>query len=425
MGGTGGATPARYAVDVAFALFYVFVDPATSQRLTTLGQAGTDPREWAVLALLLAIPAGVVLRWKYPRAAFLTVLTATLASLLGGWGNAPPVAAAWALYPLALTSEGVPDRLRPRPVGWGIAAAVPVVLSGAALLWDAGRVMDMLAAFSPLALLPPIVMLCPFALAWLLGRVVRERHLRERHETADAIARARNRERLRVAREVHDVVSHALGVVGVRAGVGRHVHGDDPRALRAALEEIEQVSRAATDELRLVLRALRVEGEAPLRPQPGPADLEEIADTARAAGLECTVSAHGVDALPGAVAVSVFRLVQESVTNAIRHAPGTTCTVTVAGEPGAVTVEVADTGPADGAAHPRAPGSGTGQLGMSERVALLGGTFTAGPVRGGGYRVRARIPLDPGAPPGAAVAGTGAEPESGSENSADTLEESP
>lgn len=405
MGGTGGATSARYALDVGVALVYSIVDPSTWWRLTSPDRLGADPWEWLGLALLVVVPVGMVLRWRYPAGAFATVLAASVLTLLGGWGVAPPLAAAWTLYPLALTWEGRAPR--PRPTRLALAAGALCAVLVGATLWIPEPVYAHVADLSPLALLAPIVFLAPFGLSWLLGRVVRERHLREVHEAEDTLARTQNLERLRVAREVHDIVSHTLGGIGVRAGVVRHVHGDDPRALAEALAEIERASRAATDELRLVLGVLRQGDTAPLAPQPGLADLPSLVETARAAGVECALHTHGTEGLPVTVAAAVHRVVQESLTNVVRHAPGATCTVTVTADDGAVEVKVLDTGRArlPGAGQDPAwatpatttplPGSGTGLIGMRERVSLHGGSLHTGPRPGGGHRVHARLPLDP------------------------------
>ncbi|MBR8740393.1 sensor histidine kinase [Nocardiopsis sp. MG754419] len=406
MGGTGGPTRPRYALDSAFAVAYVIVDPSTWWRLTSLDRLGTDPGEWVGVVLLALVPIGVVLRWRYPAGAFVTVLLATLLGILGGWTAAPLAAAAWTLYPLALTWEGAPSRRGPGRTALGVAAlgGLGALVIGV-LFWAPARVSAGLASLSPLALLAPLVLLAPLALSWLLGRVVRERHLREERDAADALARAQNEERLRVAREVHDIVSHTLGTVVVRAGVVRHVHGDDPRALREALAEIEEAGRAATDELRHVLGILREDGPAPLAPQAGVEGLPVLVETARAAGVDCRMRAQGTERLPATVATSVHRIVQESLTNAVRHAPGTTCTVDVIADEDAVEVKVLDTGPArgpSGAEHPVSPptpapaaGTGTGLIGMRERVTLHGGTLSAGPRPGGGHRVHVRIPLAP------------------------------
>ncbi|MFE1168657.1 ATP-binding protein [Nocardiopsis sp. NPDC058789] len=384
-------------MDVAVALAYVFVDPSTWWRLTSPDRLGADPWEGVALVLLLVIPAGMVLRWKYPAGAFATVLAASVLTLLGGWGAAPPLAAAWTLYPLALTWRG--SASLPRPTLLALALGAPCAVLVGATLWVPERMYAPIADISPLVLLFPIAFLAPFGLSWLLGRVVRERHLRELRDAEHSVARIQNEERLRVAREVHDIVSHTLGVIGMRAGVVLHVHRDDPRALAGALAEIERTSRVSSDELRLVLGVLRQGETAPRAPGPGLAELPSLVETARAAGVECSLHTHGTEGLPATVAAAVHRVVQESLTNVVRHAPGSTCTVTVTADDGAVEVRVLDTGRAGnpGGHEPTStaelPGSGTGLIGMRERVSLHGGSLRTGPLPGGGHRVHARFPL--------------------------------
>ncbi|WP_460762821.1 sensor histidine kinase [Nocardiopsis oceani] len=382
LSGEGGPTPRRYAVDTLFVLFYLYAEGIVAGRLLGLGRLDNDPWAWVGLVPFLAVLGGVILRWKWPLPAFVVVTAAHTIALVG-WSAAPYLAAAWVLYPVALTARPVSLRSGSLLV-FGLLVLTWVVTR---TLWDVTG--------AP-TVFPMLALLSPFVVSWLLGRLVRAGHLQRQRESEAALAAARSAERLRVAREVHDVVSHALGAIGMRAGVARYVSGDDPQALRSALADIETTGRAAADELRLLLGTLRAHGDVPLAPQPGLPELSGIAGTARAAGVECTVRVHGADDLPETVALGVHRVVQESVTNAIRHAPGTTCTVTVNGGRNEVVVEVSDTGPAGDAGCPPEPGSGAGQAGMRERVDLLGGTLTAGPRPDGGYRVHARIPFDRG-----------------------------
>ncbi|WP_460778331.1 sensor histidine kinase [Nocardiopsis nanhaiensis] len=378
LNGEGGPTPRRYVLDTLFVLIYAYSDLTLPPRLAFV-QFGGDPWAWVQLVLQLVFLGGVLLRWKWPLASF-AVVTAIALTYMFTWGGAPFVVAAWVLYPTALTARPLSRLQGLLLVAGGAVAAL--VVSWA--IWT-----------DPLLLvLPSLTLASPFVFAWLLGRLVRAGHLQRQRDSAAVAAGIRSEERLRVAREIHDVVSHALGAIGMRAGVARYVVEDDPRALREALTDIESTTRAATDELRLLLGALRTDGEAPRTPQAGLSDLAGLADTARAAGVDCVLSTHGADDLPAAVALGVHRVVQESVTNVIRHAPGATCTITVNGGPDAVEVEVADTGPARAQAPFLAPGSGAGHVGMRERVTLLKGRLTVGPSPDGGYRVHARIPFD-------------------------------
>jgi signal transduction histidine kinase len=378
----GGPTRRRLAADTVIAAAHaaVFGGPA-------IVRTGSAPEQWTVAVLLGVVAAGILLRWRWPAASFAAVLTAGAALAAGGWSTDLLTAAAWTLYPLALTART--GTARPRHA---LALLTVVVLSVSVGGTAPPGFTDLLRT----ALVGAVLL----GTAWLLGRSVHERGRQEERALAAAAREAEARERLRLAREVHDVVSHTLGAVGMRAGVARYA-AEDPDALRAALADIETTTRAASDELRGLLRGLRADGAAPLAPQPGLEGLHDLAASARSSGLTCRLTVEGADAVPPNTAVSVHRLVREALTNAVRHAPGSECEVAVTADRAAVEVEVTDTGPAPG--QTPAPGSGTGLVGMRERVAAHGGTLEAGPRPGGGYRVHARLPH--GAPPPTSTGG--------------------
>jgi signal transduction histidine kinase len=222
---------------------------------------------------------------------------------------------------------------------------------------------------------------------WLIGLFVRSRRdaAALEHRAAEAVAD----ERARMARELHDIVSHNLSVVVVQAAGARARE----RADAGTLEKIERSGRDALVEMRRLLGVLREDGDgAGVAPQPGLSQLEELAAGVRAAGLpvELTVEANARDLSP-AVELSAYRIVQEALTNALKHAGPAHARVSVRREPSALAIEVLDDGgaPADGA--PR--GAGHGLIGMRERVALFGGELRAAPRPEGGFAVRARLPL--------------------------------
>jgi len=371
----GAPTPRRLATDAAAALGYLAISGAAPDP-RDLG--ADDPLPWVRLALAAAVTAGIMLRWRLPSASFGAVLAASLAAVSAGWTQEPLTAAAWTLYPLALTSR----RGAFRPWYWAylLAALLVLVTTGLEPVLLEGPV-------RPLVLGAVLL-----GLSWLLGRSVRELCEQEARAVAAIEREARTRERLRVAREVHDIVSHTLGAVGMRAGVARYA-GGDAESLREALADIETASRAASNELGRVLGALRADTEAPLGPQPGLDGLAALADTARRTGVDCRLTVSGVEAVSPAVAAGVYRIVQEALTNVIRHAPGGVCEVTVTGGADTVETQVTDTGPVRGRVG--RPGAGVGLAGMRERAAVHGGSLTAGPLPGGGFRVRASIPLGP------------------------------
>lgn len=214
--------------------------------------------------------------------------------------------------------------------------------------------------------------------------------LAERAREEEA-ARAVSEERLRIARELHDVVGHTMGVIALQAGVGAHVIDTDRDEAKAALLSIAQTSRSALAEIRQILGALRSEQDVvPVRPAPGLAALPDLAGELAAAGLPVRVQVCGDPAgVPAGVDVTAYRVVQESLTNVLRHAGRATAEVRVEYQPGEIVLEVLDDGSGPGAG---AAGGGHGQIGMRERVAVWGGTLDTGPHAEGGYRVAARLP---------------------------------
>ena len=238
--------------------------------------------------------------------------------------------------------------------------------------------------------------------AVFLGEAVRNRRayvaeLRDRAERAertreDEARRRVDEERMRIARELHDVVSHSIGVISVQAGVAAHLLERRPDKAGEALATIRQASDEALDELHAMLGVLRQpDGHAPLAPAPGLAQLDALVAMAEGAGLREEVDAGGAANLPPAVDLACYRIVQESLTNVVRHAGASSATVTVAADGDTLLVEVTDDGPG-------APGAGNGNgtrqgiVGMRERARALGGTLEAGPRPEGGFRVSARLP---------------------------------
>ncbi|GAA4674761.1 sensor histidine kinase [Phytohabitans rumicis] len=236
-------------------------------------------------------------------------------------------------------------------------------------------------------------------MAAVLGESVRMRRViaaealerAERAErTKDEEARRRvDAERLHIAREVHDTVAHAISVINVQAGVTAHVLDRRPQQVKETLLTIEQTSARALRELRATLGVLREsdDGRAPI---PGLDRVEELASVAREAGLDVKVDVPAPPReVPGAVDRAAYRIVQESITNVIRHAGPARVTVAVAYQPDDLRIRVTDTGRGGDCAG----AAGRGIAGMRERCALLGGELAAGPRSGGGFEVYARLPL--------------------------------
>ncbi|BBC30202.1 Histidine kinase [Streptomyces graminofaciens] len=226
-----------------------------------------------------------------------------------------------------------------------------------------------------------------------LARARREQWARDRAERAQAARRRADEERLRIARELHDVLAHSISVINVQAGVGLALLDSDPEQARTALTTIKAASKEALGEVRQVLDTLRTPGDAPRAPAPGLARLPELVEQAAGAGL--TVEVEGTAAaLPPGTDLAAFRIVQEALTNVVRHSGSRHARVRLErgeGEGGGeLRLRIDDDGPATGA---DAGGSGNGLAGMRERVAALGGTIEAGPRADGGFRVLAVLPV--------------------------------
>ncbi|SDS59255.1 sensor histidine kinase [Jiangella sp. DSM 45060] len=222
----------------------------------------------------------------------------------------------------------------------------------------------------------------------------------ERTREEEALRRV-GEERLRIARDVHDVVAHAMVAINVQAGVGAHLLDRDPEQARSTLREIKRVSGASLDDLRSVLGLLREEGAeaavAPVRPTQGLAGIEDLRDGLGSAGVDLDVDLDpAIGALPAAIDATGYRIVQEALTNVLRHAGPTTARVRVAHHDDLLLIEVENDrgrGPAPGGHAGAGAGSGNGLRGMRERAAAVGGSFEAGPRAEGGWRVAASLPV--------------------------------
>jgi signal transduction histidine kinase len=376
---------------VADALLAALVGAVNLAVAVTSDTAGTGRTPWRPLDalgyLLLALgPLALVARRRWPLGVLAVVEAASLAYSArtypeGGTGLAVFVS----LYTVAAMEQ---RRL--------VVAAVAAVTVALAVITELTFYRETMFEGEPLY--GAVVMLA----AVFLGEAVRNRRayvaeLRDRAERAERTreeeARRRvDEERMRIARELHDVVSHSIGVISVQAGVAAHLLERRPDKAGEALATIRQASDEALDELHAMLGVLRQpDGRAPLAPAPGLAQLDALVAMAEGAGLRVEVDASGAAHLPPAVDLACYRIVQESLTNVVRHAGASSVTVTVAADGDTLVVEVTDDGPG-------APGAGNGNgtrqgiVGMRERARALGGTLEAGPRPEGGFRVSARLP---------------------------------
>ncbi|MBO1337235.1 sensor histidine kinase [Streptomyces sp. VRA16 Mangrove soil] len=358
--------------------------------LRPAAEAGGGAGGWP-LSLAAALP--LVARRLWPLPVFGFVLIVACAALSYGLGPVPFLAAAYALYPVAVT--------RRRP-GRSAVVVGGVCVAGAALLTlGGGRHYEggtgaVQGVFGALVL----------GATWAAGAAVGERRESLRRVIEQTAERAKVEERLRIARDIHDVVTHSVGLIAVKAGIANHVVDTHPDEARDALVVIEDVSRKALRDMRATLTLLRKDENgrpdralpdprAPhdLRPVAGLGDLPELVATAEAGGVRVDLSTHCPQQPPDGVATSAYRIVQEALTNTVKHAAPTHCRVRVTARNGLLEIDVDDDGPAPGAAHrPAVPGGGLGLVGMRERATAHGGSLTAGPREGGGFRVAATLP---------------------------------
>lgn len=340
-----------------------------------------EPR-WVSLVAAVLIAAPIAVRRVAPVPAFAVCLTAAVATMLSGIiptvaMGAPITAVAIAMY---LVAAETPRRRSVSALAAGLAG------SAAVMLYD--RLTHVLTEPWTDSLLGVTFGWLVLVTGWALGFAARERR---RHAEDDAVRRTEQavaEERLRIARELHDIVAHSMSLIAVKAGIGNHVAEERPAEAREALRAIEAASRSSLTEMRHLLGVLRSEVDSPaLAPAPGPAGIPALVDRARTAGVTVTLSLDDTDDLTEGIGLSVYRIVQEALTNVVRHAAPARCAVTVAVTEETVRVEATNTGPLT----VRGPG-GHGLIGMRERVAVYGGTFEAGPRPEGGWRVVAVLP---------------------------------
>jgi signal transduction histidine kinase len=396
-----------------------------------------DPRELAVpmaagIAACAASALAVALRRLAPLSMLALVFAAAELSYLGGFQRDPFIAVGLVLYLVAAA--------RPKRVSLGaLLGSILVMLlvfGGAPAKPIADRARPDRLLFITQSVAPAAVL----SAAWSVGFAVRRQraYVAAVRAQADDQVRAQHdlawrtvtEERLRIARELHDVVAHSLSVITVQAGVGRHVLDAQPQQAASALGVIETTGREALQELRQLLGVLREDGsDAARAPAPRIADLEDMIRRVRQAGTAVHLDIRGTQRpLPGGIELSAYRIVQEALTNVVKHARTDRCHIRLAYAPETLSIEVTDDGLGTAATHPAAakakpqgrgraqgpgqglgasqgpgeghgPGQGHGIIGMRERAVLHGGSFEAGPLPTRGYRVAASLPLRPAGSP--------------------------
>ena len=366
--------------------------------LSAAESPAAGPREpaWVTLVASLAMGAPLAVRRLLPLGAAAVVLGAAAVCLATGLVPdfafpGPVLAAGIALYSVGAKAPG-------RRAVVTLTAGAVVVATATVITGDS--------ADGPGSLEVALVVLV-FGVCWLLGWTLRERRAHAARTAAQATRQAVTEERLRIAREIHDIIGHSLTVIAVKSAIGSHVAAERPAEASAALDVIAATSRSALTELRRAVGALRTEPD--LTPPPillgGPADrgpepdfapaptlaeLGRLADRAAEAGVDVRLDVRGDCEVPEGVALTAVRIVQESLTNVVKHAGPTSCRIDVVGVPGELRVEVTN----DGVPARRPAVDGVGLTGMRERVALHAGALTAGPQDHGGFRVLATLPYE-------------------------------
>lgn len=392
---TRRAAPFRLPVLAQDILLGLFVAVMQVQgNLAKPAENGSRPlTDFGYLGYVLLIASGLVLavRRRWPVPVFITAALASLVYFASDFTDGPGwIGLFVALYTLTAYGDGRRSLalagvgITVLTTGWLVAAADTE--PRAAIGWVFFRI-------------------AASVMAAALGESVRSRRViaaealeraRQAERTREEEARSRvDAERLRIAREVHDTVAHAIAIINVQAGVTAYVLDKRPERAREALETIEQTSAQALHEMRAVLGVLRDSDNGRV-PEPGLGQVNDLAAMAREAGLDIKLEVTpSTTPLPSAVDHTAYRILQESITNVIRHVGPTRVTITLEHGTDALEVRVTDEGGAGPRALEAGPEPGRGIVGMRERCGLLGGELTAGPRPGGGFEVKARLPLAP------------------------------
>ncbi|MFJ8790577.1 sensor histidine kinase [Streptomyces sp. NPDC102462] len=363
------------------------------------------PVDWvALLSLAFLASAPLVLRRRWPLAVLWTVMAATALT--------PDSAARLTFYSCVIAAYSAAAY---SPYRVATLASLPVAVLLVSTVGDAGSgtpptqyvsvapaVPIVPTQYAPLLILVPMMMAALGLRAWKLRAAEsRARLSAVEHEQAEALHRAVQEERARIARELHDVVTHNVSMMVIQAGAARKIMDASPEQAREALLAVEAGGRSAMGELRHVMGLLTMDspGSAPpepgaeLVPQPGLDQVEALVGRTRRAGLPVELTVTGTPRpVPDGVGLAVYRVVQEALTNTVKHAHGASAAVFVDYAADRLTVEISDTG--GGPSPTAAGGNGRGLIGLRERLALYGGTLRTGPRPLGGYRVKALIPLE-------------------------------
>lgn len=371
-GSSVGVVGRKSGLDPLLALSVAFVHVVLSQGASWGQRDFRAPLDPVGYGLLLVGPLAVLARRRWPVT---TTVVSLLATYVYTWLGYPygPVYLAPVVLLFSLVTGGR------RMVAWALAGVSIAVF----LAYGYTRPGESPGLFHDLAIIAFVLLLM---VAAELARIVRERRAQQQRAAEEETRRQASEERLSMARELHDVLAHNISLIHVQAATALHLIDDHPEQARTALATIKAASKEVLGEMRSVLNVLR-EG-APRSPTAGLDRLEELVERS---GLEATLERAGTRPLPPQVERAAYRIVQESLTNVARHAPGARVTVRLEYGPRELLVRVTDTGAA-ALAVLAGTGGGNGIPGMRERAAALGGTLTAGR-SGSGFQVTARLPL--------------------------------
>jgi signal transduction histidine kinase len=380
----GGSAARRWAIDAGIAAGVTVLEVATSYSARSWHGHQHAGSAWLAYLLIAVGGLSLLARRRYPVAVLaITLATALWAGKLG-WG-------AW----FALIAAFV-NAVLARKRGAAVASLIIGFLVTVWPPWLIGSRGHTSGVFA-LSLLAGLITLLSLA---EVNRAWNQRAAAVRRGREEEALRRASEERLAIARDLHDVVAHNISVINVQANTALHLMDRQPERAREALTAIHEVSKQALAEFRTVLGVLRTTGYpvAPLAPSPGIGGLSDLASRAGSAGIAVRLLEEGAPRpLPAGVDTAAYRIVQEALTNTVRHSGGTAATVRLSYDADALEIEVDDDGTATGPVASAPTTGGNGLVGMTERARALGGTLDAGPRPGGGFRVLARLPLTNGA----------------------------
>jgi signal transduction histidine kinase len=358
--------------DPYLALIVAVAQVVLSQGAAWGQRATREPLDPVAYALLLIGPLAILVRRKYPVTATIVTLLATYVYTWLGYPYGP-VYLAPIIMLFSLVTRGL------RVIAWSLAGVTLAVFLGYGYLLSG----ESAGLFHDSAITAFILLVMVMA---ELTRILRERRAQQQRAVDEETRRQASEERLTMAQELHDVLAHNISLIHVQASTALHLMDDNPEHARTALATIKTASKEVLGEMRSVLNVLR--DGAPRSPTAGLDRLDELVERS---GLDVTLDRAGSRPLPSQVERAAYRIVQESLTNAARYAPGSRVTVRLEYGPAELAVRIADTG-ATTPTMLSEEGSGNGIPGMRERASALGGTLVAGPA-GTGFQVSARLPL--------------------------------